>query len=115
MKNYPVTTNVETVNDGAESALFKQLFQMWTVKDQTQGLGKVHSRGKVGTCAFTFTQKNKRNGWRVTRKQICIICWKTLAVARITQGTFDASLLHVMPEVAAQERMVDDGTGQAEV
>uniref|UniRef100_A0AAX7V0T9 HP domain-containing protein n=1 Tax=Astatotilapia calliptera TaxID=8154 RepID=A0AAX7V0T9_ASTCA len=58
-KNYPITTNVETVNDGAESALFKQLFQRWTVKDQTQGLGK--------------------------------------------------------PEVAAQERMVDDGTGQVEV
>lgn len=57
MKNYPVTTNVETVNDGAESALFKQLFQMWTVKDQTQGLGKVHTRGKVGTCPFAFVEK----------------------------------------------------------
>lgn len=57
VKNYPVTTNVETVNDGAESALFKQLFQTWTVKDQTQGLGKVHTRGKVGTCAFTFMKK----------------------------------------------------------
>uniref|UniRef100_A0A8C4E9S3 HP domain-containing protein n=1 Tax=Dicentrarchus labrax TaxID=13489 RepID=A0A8C4E9S3_DICLA len=67
-KNYPITTNVETVNDGAESALFKQLFQSWTVKDQTQGLEK-----------------------------------------------FDASLMHVMPEVAAQERMVDNGTGQVEV
>lgn len=57
MKNYPVTTNVETVNDGAESALFKQLFQTWTVKEQTQGLGKVHTRGKVGMCPFTFTKK----------------------------------------------------------
>uniref|UniRef100_A0A668TKR2 Gelsolin-like domain-containing protein n=1 Tax=Oreochromis aureus TaxID=47969 RepID=A0A668TKR2_OREAU len=68
-KNYPITTNVETVNDGAESALFKQLFQRWTVKDQTQGLGK----------------------------------------------KFDASLMHAQPEVAAQERMVDNGTGQVEV
>lgn len=42
---------METVNDGAESALFKQLFQRWTVKDQTQGLGKVHTRGKVGRYA----------------------------------------------------------------
>lgn len=57
MKKYPVTTNVETVNDGAESALFKQLFHVWTVKDQTQGLGKVHTGGKVGTCAFVFTRK----------------------------------------------------------
>ncbi|XP_068576392.1 advillin [Cebidichthys violaceus] len=81
-KNYPITTNVETVNDGAESALFKQLFQRWTVKDQTQGLGRVHTRGKV---------------------------------AHIKQEKFDASLMHVMPEVAAQERMVDDGSGQVEV
>uniref|UniRef100_A0A4W6FXD7 Advillin n=1 Tax=Lates calcarifer TaxID=8187 RepID=A0A4W6FXD7_LATCA len=81
-KNYPITTNVETVNDGAESALFKQLFQKWTVKDQTQGLGKVNTRGKV---------------------------------AHITQEKFDASLMHVMPEIAAQERMVDNGSGQVEV
>lgn len=81
-KNYPTTTNVETVNDGAESALFKQLFQRWTVKDQTQGLGKVNSRGKV---------------------------------ARITPEKFDASLMHTMPVMAAQERMVDNGSGQVEV
>ncbi|XP_026204024.1 advillin [Anabas testudineus] len=80
--NYPITTNVETVNDGAESALFKQLFQRWTVKDQTQGLGKANTRGKV---------------------------------AHITQEKFDASLMHMMPDVAAQERMVDNGTGQVEV
>ncbi|KAK5615663.1 hypothetical protein CRENBAI_023637 [Crenichthys baileyi] len=82
VKNYPMTTNVETVNDGGESALFKQLFQKWTVKDQTQGLGKVNTRGKI---------------------------------AHITQEKFDASLMHAMPEVAAQERMVDNGGGQVEV
>ncbi|XP_035007781.1 advillin isoform X1 [Hippoglossus stenolepis] len=82
VKKYPNTTNVETVNDGAESALFKQLFQRWTVKDQTQGLGKAHTKGKV---------------------------------ANIKQEKFDASLMHVMPEVAAQARMVDNGTGQVEV
>uniref|UniRef100_A0A3B4Z9B7 Advillin-like n=1 Tax=Stegastes partitus TaxID=144197 RepID=A0A3B4Z9B7_9TELE len=81
-KKYPLTTNVETVNDGAESALFKQLFQSWTVKDQTQGMGKANTRGKI---------------------------------ADITQEKFDASMMHVMPEVAAQERMVDNGTGQVEV
>ncbi|KAJ0068597.1 hypothetical protein NL108_009694, partial [Boleophthalmus pectinirostris] len=81
-KSYPPSTNIETVNDGAESALFKQLFQKWTVKDQTQGLGKVNSRGKV---------------------------------AQITPEKFDASLMHVMPEVAAQERMVDNGSGEVEV
>ena len=37
------------------------------------------------------------------------------ASAHITQEKFDASLMHVMPEVAAQERMVDNGSGQVEV
>uniref|UniRef100_A0A674IA68 Advillin n=1 Tax=Terrapene triunguis TaxID=2587831 RepID=A0A674IA68_9SAUR len=48
MKGYPYGTNVETVNDGAESAMFKQLFQTWAVRDQTVGLGKAYSAGKVG-------------------------------------------------------------------
>uniref|UniRef100_A0A4W5LS45 Advillin n=1 Tax=Hucho hucho TaxID=62062 RepID=A0A4W5LS45_9TELE len=82
LKNYSTTTNVETVNDGAESALFKQLFQSWSVKDQAVGLGKTHNVGRV---------------------------------AIVTQEKFDATRMHVMPEVAAQERMVDDGTGQVEV
>ncbi|GAB1295636.1 Advillin [Apodemus speciosus] len=47
MKGYPSSTNVETVNDGAESAMFKQLFQKWSVKDQTSGLGKTFSIGKI--------------------------------------------------------------------
>ncbi|XP_054640381.1 advillin [Dunckerocampus dactyliophorus] len=78
VKNYPITTNVEVMNDGAESALFKQLFQTWSVKDQTQGLGKVHTKGKVAT---------------------------------ITLEKFDVSVM----QIAAQERMVDDGSGQVEV
>lgn len=48
MKGYPSSTNVETINDGAESAMFKQLFQKWSVKDQTSGLGKTFSIGKIG-------------------------------------------------------------------
>jgi hypothetical protein len=51
MKGYPSSTNVETVNDGAESAMFKQLFQKWSVKDQTTGLGKIFSTGKIGEIA----------------------------------------------------------------
>ncbi|XP_061840737.1 advillin [Nerophis lumbriciformis] len=82
VKNYCRTTNVEVMNDGAESALFKQLFQTWTVKDQTQGLGKVHTRGKIAT---------------------------------ISQETFDVTVMHEMPQIAAQERMVDNGSGQVEV
>uniref|UniRef100_A0A2K5CMG3 Advillin n=1 Tax=Aotus nancymaae TaxID=37293 RepID=A0A2K5CMG3_AOTNA len=82
MKGYPSSTNVETVNDGAESAMFKQLFQKWSVKDQTMGLGKMFSIGKT---------------------------------AKVFQDKFDVTLLHTKPEVAAQERMVDDGDGKVEV
>ncbi|ELK35067.1 Advillin [Myotis davidii] len=82
MKGYPSSTNVETVNDGAESAMFKQLFQKWSVKEQTVGLGKTFSVGKI---------------------------------AKVFQDKFDVTLLHSKPEVAAQERMVDDGNGKIEV
>ncbi|KAM9163544.1 villin-like protein [Pangshura tecta] len=46
-KGYSATTNVEVVNDGAESAMFKQLFKRWTEKEETQGLGKVYTTGKI--------------------------------------------------------------------
>lgn len=82
LKNYPLSTKVESNCDGGESALFKQLFKNWTVKDQTQGLGRTHTVGKI---------------------------------ADVPQEKFDASRMHVMPEVAAQERMVDDGSGEKQV
>ncbi|XP_061074673.1 advillin [Conger conger] len=82
MKNYPTTTNLEMVNDGGESALFKQLFQCWRVKEQTAGLGKTHTVGKV---------------------------------AKVSQEKFDISQIHAMPEMAAKERVVDDGSGELEV
>lgn len=47
-KNYPPTTHVQVMNEGAESAMFKQLFKSWKEADQTQGLGKTYSRGKIG-------------------------------------------------------------------
>lgn len=53
IKGYANTTKVETVCDGGESALFKQLFKTWTVKDQTNGLGRTHAVGRVGMC-ITF-------------------------------------------------------------
>lgn len=49
-KNYPDSTSVETENDGSESAVFRQLFQKWTLPNQTTGLGKTHTVGKVGEC-----------------------------------------------------------------
>ncbi|XP_029566748.1 villin-1-like isoform X1 [Salmo trutta] len=81
-KGYPISTYVETVNDGAESAVFKQLFQRWSVKGQTVGMGTTNSPGKI---------------------------------AKVEQIKFDATSMHARPDVAAQQKMVDDGTGEAEV
>lgn len=47
-KQYPPNTQVEVQNDGAESAVFQQLFQKWTLPNQTSGLGKIHNVGSVG-------------------------------------------------------------------
>ncbi|XP_040460470.1 villin-1 isoform X1 [Falco naumanni] len=81
-KNYPDSTSVETENDGSESTLFRQLFQKWTVPNQTSGLGKTHTVGKV---------------------------------AKVEQVKFDATTLHAKPQMAAQQKMVDDGSGEVEV
>uniref|UniRef100_A0A8C6JWX2 Villin-1 n=1 Tax=Melopsittacus undulatus TaxID=13146 RepID=A0A8C6JWX2_MELUD len=81
-KNYPDSTSVETENDGSESAIFRQLFQKWTVPNQTSGLGKTFTAGKV---------------------------------AKVEQVKFDATTLHAKPQMAAQQKMVDDGTGEVEV
>nr|XP_028577335.1 advillin [Podarcis muralis]XP_028577336.1 advillin [Podarcis muralis] len=51
MKGYPPSTNLETVHDGAESAMFKQLFKKWTVQDQTVGLGRTYNVGKIAKVA----------------------------------------------------------------
>ncbi|XP_077159180.1 villin-like protein [Paroedura picta] len=62
-KGYPTTTNVEVVNDGAESAMFKQLFKKWAEKEETQGLGKTHSVGKIAKVdqvKFDFAQLHAR-------------------------------------------------------
>uniref|UniRef100_A0A4W4FRB9 Villin-1 n=1 Tax=Electrophorus electricus TaxID=8005 RepID=A0A4W4FRB9_ELEEL len=81
-KGYPPSTYVETVNDGSESSVFKQLFQKWTVKGQTAGLGTTHSPGKI---------------------------------AKVEQVKFDAMSMHARPDIAAQQKMVDDGSGEAEM
>ncbi|XP_054134486.1 villin-1 [Melozone crissalis] len=81
-KNYPDSTSVETENDGSESTVFRQLFQKWTVPNQSTGLGKTHTVGKV---------------------------------AKVEQVKFDATTLHAKPQMAAQQKMVDDGSGEVEV
>lgn len=81
-KGYPATTNVEVINDGAESAMFKHLFKKWAEKDETQGLGKTHNVGKI---------------------------------AKVDQVKFDITQLHARPELAAEQRMVDDASGTVEV
>ncbi|KAL7865439.1 hypothetical protein SRHO_G00106860 [Serrasalmus rhombeus] len=80
-KGYPPSVYVETVNDGSESSVFKQLFSKWTVKGQTVGLGTTHSPGKI---------------------------------AKVEQIKFDVNSMHARPDIAAQQKMVDDGSGEAE-
>ncbi|XP_075385726.1 villin-1 [Tenrec ecaudatus] len=81
-KQYPPSTQVEVQNDGAESAVFQQLFQKWTVPNRTSGLGKTHTVGSV---------------------------------AKVEQVKFDAASMHVQPQVAAQQKMVDDGSGEVQM
>ncbi|NXD27334.1 VILI protein, partial [Spelaeornis formosus] len=81
-KNYPNSTSVESENDGSESAVFRQLFQKWTLPNQSSGLGKTHTVGKV---------------------------------AKVEQVKFDATTLHAKPQMAAEQKMVDDGSGEVEV
>ncbi|XP_006186896.1 villin-1 [Camelus ferus] len=81
-KQYPPSTQVEVQNDGAESAVFQQLFQKWTVPNRTSGLGKTHTVGSV---------------------------------AKVEQVKFDATSMHMQPQVAAQQKMVDDGSGEVQV
>ncbi|XP_007434638.1 villin-1 isoform X1 [Python bivittatus] len=81
-KNYPPSTSVETENDGSESAVFRQLFQKWTLPSQTTGFGKINTVGKI---------------------------------AKVEQVKFDATTLHARPDMAAQHKMVDDGSGEAQV
>ncbi|XP_072797091.1 villin-like protein [Vicugna pacos] len=76
-KGYPSYTNVEVVNDGTESAAFKQLFQSWS--------------GEQGK------NKNPRG------------------IGKLLQVKLDVGKLHSQPELAAQLRMVDDGSGEVEV
>ncbi|XP_032126247.1 villin-like protein isoform X8 [Sapajus apella] len=75
-KGYPTYTNVEVVNDGAESAAFKQLFRIWTEK----------------------RSRNRRLG----------------RIDKLIHVKLDVGKLHSQPELAAQLRMVDDGSGKVE-
>lgn len=72
-KNYPPSTNVVLLNDGAESAIFKQLFKKWTVKDQTQGLGKKHTVGKIAKVEqtkFDVTQLHARPDFAARQRMV---------------------------------------------
>ncbi|XP_059795167.1 villin-like protein isoform X5 [Balaenoptera ricei] len=76
-KGYPSYTNVEVVDQGAESAAFKQLFRSWPGEQRKNK----HLRG----------------------------------MGKLLQVKLDVGKLHSHPELAAQLRMVDDGSGKVEV
>ncbi|XP_064166910.1 villin-1 isoform X1 [Anguilla rostrata] len=81
-KGYPPYTYVQVENDGAESAVFRQLFQRWTARENSVGLPTSHSPGKI---------------------------------AKVEQVKFDAASMHARPDLSAQKRMVDDGSGEVQV
>ncbi|XP_059792327.1 advillin isoform X2 [Balaenoptera ricei] len=116
MKGYPSSTNVETVSDGTESAMFKQLFQKWSVKEQTVGLGKTFSIGKIGKIAPRSCSHCRDSLERQAQVLFAHLASPNpFRAANVFQDKFDVTLLHTKPEVAAQERMVDDGNGNVEV
>lgn len=41
--------------------------------------------------------------------------WIPLTPAKVEQVKFDATSMHVQPQVAAQQKMVDDGSGEVQV
>lgn len=86
-KNLKASTPVTRVIDGGEPAEFKTLFQQWKDKDQTTTLGRQSSVPGHGRGM----------------------------VARTVQTRFDAETMHDNPKVAANNGMVDDGTGIKEV
>lgn len=49
-------------NDGSESAVFQQLFQKWTVPNQTSGLGKTYTVGSVGEGRAKQGGRGDRSG-----------------------------------------------------
>ncbi|PSN56753.1 Villin-1 [Blattella germanica] len=81
-KGYPTNTPVTRVVDGGEPVEFKMLFTSWKEKNQTTGLGRTNTVGKIAA-----TVNNK----------------------------FDATTLHEKPKLAADSRLVDDGTGDRTV
>lgn len=113
-KKYPSNTKVEVMSEGGESAMFKHLFKSWKEKDQTQGLGKIHTVGKIGDSSFIIIFV------RVFMFQYCfsiivyssyVFVYTSVIAAKVDQVKFDVMELHAQPKLAAQERMVDDASG----
>ncbi|KAG7469644.1 hypothetical protein MATL_G00131020 [Megalops atlanticus] len=79
---YVQNTQIQVLPEGGETPTFKQFFQNWKDKDQSDGFGKV---------------------------------FVTERIAHIQQEEFDASKLHTSHHMAAQYKMVDDGTGDTKI
>uniref|UniRef100_A0A4W4GVT1 HP domain-containing protein n=1 Tax=Electrophorus electricus TaxID=8005 RepID=A0A4W4GVT1_ELEEL len=82
IKLYQYMIPVLPISDGAESAMFKQLFKSWNEPGQTRGLGSTYTRGRI---------------------------------AKVDRVKFDVMELHAEPKLAAQQRMVDDASGEVQI
>lgn len=101
------------MSEGGESAMFKHLFKSWKEAGQIQGLGKTHAVGKIGNLLIPhysfYMRVQVRQFW------VCIDFVCTCAAAKVDQVKFDVMELHAQPKLAAQERMVDDASGEVQV
>lgn len=110
--------------------MFKQLFQSWRDNEQTQGFGTTYTVGKIGNlhnkhqqqsfCLSLWSSAAKQTAaWLhhlLFLKHSCLIL-NTLGLqtAKVDQLKFDVMQLHARPELAAQQRMVDDASGDVKV
>nr|XP_033786893.1 adseverin [Geotrypetes seraphini] len=80
--NYPANTQIQVLPEGGEPPIFKQFFNNWKDKYESDGFGKVYAISSI---------------------------------AKIQHIQFDASKLHESPQMAAQHKMVDDGSGEVQI
>ena len=81
-----------------------------------------HSSGVAslaGKIILLSRARNKRQNHRTLQRYIAValhhLCLTTAQLVQVEKTKFDVTTLHSQPKLAAQQRMVDDGSGQVDV
>lgn len=122
-KGYPSYTSVEVMDDGAESAGFKQLFRSWSGQQRKNknlsGMGeRAWPESGAGLRAAVGRAGPRRVMGVAGGGFLCDGRGKTPSVppsGKLLQVKLDVGKLHSQPELAAQLRMVDDASGSVQV